>query len=388
MRIIVLSLILLVMMGCSDAKLKMFAKFKGGTPEITSETVVIPFNIEASHLMKVAVSLNEESHQFVLDTGGITMLDRSLADSLNLELTQTPRMGVRFGEVATISTGKASVRNLNANVLDFSNTFRMGRFGFEGMLGSDYLRFFRTTIDYQNSQILLDDLKKPFQVPSNASSMKMNIILPCLPTVKTVINDNLELKGMIDTGVQFAFVMPYESLTKLPPEQQEKAVQARGSFAKWPYTSQNRNTLVRVAKIEVGEIVVENVDVLFADLPSMLDEDIMLLGKYFLEDYRTVLDYKNKRVTLIPSGIRTKPILLESGLALVKSDGEVLVTGIWEHSPADKSGFLIGDKVISINGKDCRTMSSHAVSNFMPAETDKRITFVIERDGKTIKLSL
>jgi len=81
----------LILISCQGAKTKMFEKFKGGDGQELETDVVVPFNLVASHIIEVEAEINGSIQTMVLDTGGLTMLDKSIADSLKMELISTPQ---------------------------------------------------------------------------------------------------------------------------------------------------------------------------------------------------------------------------------------------------------------------------------------------------------
>ena len=74
--------------------------------------------------------------------------------------------------------------------------------------------------------------------------------------------------------------------------------------------------------------------------------------------------------------------------ALIKenADGEVYLSGVYEDSPAEKSGLKAGDVIIAVNGEDVRGLDRYEVAEKMTGEkgTEVVITVYRESTGETL----
>lgn len=99
---IVMVFIALFLISCQGIKTKIFLNIKGGVGQELESDVIVPFNLVASHIIEVEAEINGSTHTMVLDTGGLTMLDKSIADSLKMELISTPQDNVQLAETDEI----------------------------------------------------------------------------------------------------------------------------------------------------------------------------------------------------------------------------------------------------------------------------------------------
>jgi predicted aspartyl protease len=105
-------------------------------------------------------------HNFILDTGAtLTCIDAALADSL--KLPEPPGQigagfGVRGGGVLRLASldsirlGRATAAGLTGCVLDLSQ-FRTAGVDADGLLGLNFLRSFRVTLDFESGSLLLEE---------------------------------------------------------------------------------------------------------------------------------------------------------------------------------------------------------------------------------------
>ena len=63
-----------------------------------------------------------------------------------------------------------------------------------------------------------------------------------------------------------------------------------------------------------------------------------------------------------------------------------VVGGLIDGLPAKEAGFEIGDRIVSVNGREVQTSAD--ASQFITDAGESEIQFVLERDGKEIELSL
>ena len=77
------------------------------------------------------------------------------------------------------------------------------------------------------------------------------------------------------------------------------------------------------------------------------------------------------------------------GVWLSKSrGGQVKITSIQENSPASRSGLMVGDQVLEVNGTDVRGASLTSVIALIRGEVGSRIELLVERNDKRILATL
>jgi len=372
MKKLMIPALLMALIGCGNPQVKMVAAFKGGEPQLDAESVEAPFTIEGSHLMRVNLLCNGREVPMTLDTGGITMMDVSLADTLGLEVQKlNEQMGV--APVEDIALGGAHVLGLKTSLMNFSQTFKTEKFGLHGLLGSDWLRHFCTTIDYGRGTLTFRQPQKLHRSGKGDHLLKMTVVMPYLPTVPAVVNGDMKLPALVDTGLHYGLVMPMSLLDRLPADQQAKAVPADGWFARWPFPGPTRSVLVRVGEVRIGDIVLRDQPVLFADVPQFLGENIMLLGKYFLDDYITTLDYKHRQVLLSETTAEEESVTYSFGFNVTSEGGVWSVCGLWHGSPAQSAGMALGDELLAVDGTP---MSELPLGTLMARMVDPQVKTV------------
>ena len=67
------------------------------------------------------------------------------------------------------------------------------------------------------------------------------------------------------------------------------------------------------------------------------------------------------------------------GSSIRKKGDYIIIAGPYQGSPADKAGLNAGDKIISVDGKDMRGVSSSDVSKALRGEPNTTVTIVVEK---------
>jgi hypothetical protein len=209
------------------------------------------------------------------------------------------------------------------------------------------------------------------------------------PTLSLTTNDLLTINGIIDTGSPYALVLPMSFLEKLPANSKSTLIRSKGILAKWPGTSLDYNYLWRIKKLKCGELEIENLPVVFAELPLNFTNSA-LIGKKLLEHYLLTIDYPGQELILVPNGTGDpQSNIFSCGVGLKKSiDGKTVVQGFWEGSPADRALLAVGTEIVEINDKTTSDLSLTQINSILEDDRVKTIKFLVRDGGKNKKVEL
>lgn len=306
----------------------------------------IPFRM-LGHLMTVDVKINDlqRDYNFVVDTGGLTFVDKKLADELQLK-----QVGPQ-----------AKINMLHLRGLAIENVFCFTTFDFShfsslsvpihGIIGSNLLERFATTFDFQNGTITLSSEDLNLEKPERGLWLKFkNHRVNNAPLVDLKINGSVQ-EAMIDTGQPHTLVLPIETFEKYGPADYTDHIKSKGLMEKWPGNKVNFNYMVRMKTLELGGAEFDNTLCLFGDLPSLLS--MPLIGTDFLSQFKIIINFPKDEMVMIPNqDFHLRDNLYSVGLNVSLSESnEVFVEGIWENSPADKAGVKVDDIILSFNSR-------------------------------------
>ena len=320
--------------------------------EKAAKEAVIPFELlDYIILVKCKINDSKEFYNFILDTGGVTVIDKALADELKLK---------QLGPQAKINTfylGEYAVEKVfvftNFDLKQFRTSYGIDA---SGIIGSDLLEDYIVTIDYEKQQLILStDMESlALEKKSNKAGYFLKFTkhpINHAPMIKCKLNGNIEVEAMIDTGQPYSLVLPLKELERTGVLKQKNTLKAKGVIVKWPGTTSPGNFLSRLKCFEADRLKINNIMTVFAELPAMLS--VPLLGSDFLSRYLIKIDYSHEEIFLNPkTGYRNLNHSFSTGLQLQKNaENHLLVRGIWEKSPADLAGIQIEDRILEFNSK-------------------------------------
>ena len=135
------------------------------TSQPQGRQIAVPFKREGNLIIVEGAVNRAVSARFILDTGAeISTIPRSVGQQLGLDsnagvlITMTGMGGstdVPLVEINSISVGEAEVNNLDVTLTDtpLPNT---------GLLGGDFLADYKVNILYEESQVLMEPLERPY----------------------------------------------------------------------------------------------------------------------------------------------------------------------------------------------------------------------------------
>jgi predicted aspartyl protease len=390
-----LSLVILFLLtNCCFCQVEIMQKFKSGEPIYSKEKSIIPFSLEGHKIMvKVKINKSPKEYSFLLDTGSLTFIDNATAEELGLQKgfempTMNDSSKAYITKLDSISLGDMKVKGFEVPIISIRAVLDSS-FAMDGFIGSDFLRFFQTTFDYQNKRIILS--QSPYVSLANAKEYRMKLDIPFpmrFPTLEIKLNDSISTSGMLDTGSPYELVLPISFLEKISPSTKSQLIKSKGVIAKWPSTTPEYNYLLRIEKLKLGELEIFNLPVIFAELPKQFTT--AFIGKNLLEKFLATIDYPGKELILVPlEKIATPTNVFTFGFSIrKKSDNKTYVQGLWENSPADKAGLEVEDEIIEIAAKKTSDLSLSQINSILQDDKVLNIRLKIKRQNivKTVDL--
>lgn len=385
-------LFLLVFNSCTQ--IEMIQKFKSGEPVFGRDISIIPIKL-MEHKILVSVKLNEskKDFNFLLDTGALTFVSQKTANELNLKKgAEMPTMKkaeyAYLTKLDSITLGEMQIKNFVIPIMDIQTVFDSS-LTVDGFIGSDFLRFFNTTIDYENKQVILKQNRIKQDIDEGEYKVELEVPFPLrFPTVNLKINNLVEIDGIIDTGSPFSLVLPLSFIEKFDHSTQKQLIKSKGAIAKWPSTTSDYNYLLRIQNLKLGEFEITNFPILFAELPKQFNT--ALIGKSFLDQFLLTINYPEKEMILDPrENCNFETNVFSTGLALRKSeDNKTYVKGFWEGSPADKNSIQVNDEIVKINNKNTSELSIREINSLLENDQIRSIELSLIENNKFREVDL
>jgi hypothetical protein len=356
--------------------------FSGGNPVFHRDKCIIPFELRG-HKIYVPVKLQQAGkiYRFILDTGAFSSISENVAEQLRLHRGVSLDAGSEIKrahllkEEISIQLGDMELENFRIISMDYSYFYQTDP-ELDGFLGSDFLKYFFVVIDYRKREITLSR----YPITSATSSQEYRVKLQTnnaasLPKLECQVNDRWSWNGLIDTGAPFTIVFPL-SLTNKQDWRDSPLIESKGVMASWPTSPIQKNYLSRIKNLQIGELELHDIPVIFANT-----EDI-ILGQELLSQFQIYLNYADNELILLPAGrIFLKSNYLSTGIKLNKTpENLTMVEAIWKGSAADQAGITPGSEVIKINSQSTQILSQNDMEQIL---NDERITAVefVFKDG-------
>jgi hypothetical protein len=295
------------------------------------------------HMMVVEARINdsEEEYTFAVDTGGLTFLDKAIADELGLK--QQPMMA----KIDRLEIDSLEIDRIFCfTTFDFSRFKALGK-PIKGIIGSDLMERYRMTLDFDRRTLTFSGDSTALEVPEGGLLLPFrNHPVNNAPLVAFTVGD-IGLEGMIDTGQPYPVVFPLGTFEDYKDRCLTDYVRSRGLMEEWPSTNADHNYVARMKSLGFQNVSYDSVICLFGELPPMLS--MPLIGTDFLSKFEIVIDYPHHEILLVPTSASGPPTnMFTVGLRpRISPEGLISVAGVLEGSPSDRAGIEVGDGIES-----------------------------------------
>jgi hypothetical protein len=323
----------------------------GGARAAARETA-IPFDL-VDHVILVKCRINDapKLYDFVVDTGALTVIDKALADELQLK-QRGPQAKIDTLRVGDCAVGRLFVFT-NFDLQPLRDAYGVD---VSGIIGSDLLEDYVATIDYAARRLTLssDTTSLADRMKAGGTGYLLKFAkhpINHAPMVRCTLNDSIAVDAMLDTGQPYALAVPLKEFERTGASRQKSTITAKGVMIRWPGTSSPDNHFARLESLDADGLRVNGITAVFAELPSLLS--VPLLGCDFLSQYRIVLDYRHGDALFVPrEGSTGSDHSYSAGLSIkMNAESQLLVRGVWEGSPADRAGIRVGDRIVEFNAR-------------------------------------
>jgi predicted aspartyl protease len=245
--------------------------------------------------------------EFILDTGaGTSLLSSELGQKLGIKIIGSKEgqsaggaVSVSLARVNSLAVGSAKLGNVDVGLVDLSHIGKTVGAKIDGDLGYNFLKHFRITLDYRQSEIRLDDPKR-FELAGQSAAVTevaMRLANPSKPLILVDVyaNGRGPFQFAIDTGT---------STTAITPELAKQLGLASSPIG--PATTGGAHVNVTAGVLQsfqVGGARIDNLAVVVADFFIMLSNAVGakldgIVGYNFLRNYKVALDYPNETLSL------------------------------------------------------------------------------------------
>jgi hypothetical protein len=374
------------------------------SPAAAANTISIPFELVARHIvLKVRIN-NSRPLSFVFDTGDkVAIIDAARAKELGLNLQGQIKVGGAGSELLNGSFVKDTTWTL-PGLEGFSQPVTLAiplekmaaRFGhdFDGIIGSDFIKQFVVEIDYAARKLRLHD-KDKFNYSGSGESIPIEMDHQGHPFIdaEVIPLGGVPIKGKfvldIGSGGGLSLHSPFVTEHSLI-NSKLKTIRAIGAGGAG---GQSVGRIGRVSELKIGKFRISNPTTLFSEdkAGAFANESVAgNIGQRVASKFRLFLDYERSRIIFEPTaGFNDSFDRLFSGLALVGEGmnyATLRIAEVLEDSPAAEVGLQKDDVIIKVNDKLASELTVTSLNEMFEQPVAYKLT--IQRGARTLQVTL
>ncbi len=353
----------------------------GGKPSVS-----MPFRLLNNHIYVQGRVNGKGPYNFIVDTGGNTLLSPRIAAEAGLE-TQGSAASSGTGE-KTQTSGFALARDIDVGGVRMNDQLAMitpvydvsiEGIPVDGMIGFEVFRRFAVRIDYGRHVLTVTDFAH-FD-PRGAGTPVPFVFYDHLPFVQGRI-DGMPARFDIDTGSrsELDITSPFADKARL----RERYAKGVSAIVGWGVGGSSRSYVVRIPSVELGSVKLENVVGGLSESKGGSISDTNYegnIGSGLLKRFVVSFDYAHQRMYL--QRLQPPPAdagqFDRSGLWLNAEDGGYRVVGLAAGSAAAEAGLAEGDVILRLDGKPAETAQLSATRELLRTRPVGSVVDVVYR---------
>ncbi len=391
-KITILLTIILLLTNCSVKK-KWATLFKDGYTEQKSFKVNIPFEYRLG-LVIIKVELNNQTYDFVLDSGATNVLSKDLAKTLNSqELITVNNKDVQgnlqpmmFTKIEEVTIGGIKFEDTGAGIGDFNQSVEVGCLEIDGIIGSNLMRLAIWKIDYRNQIITISNTMESFSLGADTKKIPFYTYgEEDKPFCNIKINGVEEKNVTLDLGSNGDFSLSYKTYEMIQDKiSKNKKVMQIGNVGSGfhGYGKIDSSYYLQTAKLSVGNIDLNDQIVKFSKSSTST------IGTAFYKNFDLIMNWKDKELLLSPHTNYENNKFIQKGISWNFRDGALKISALLKESEADKLGIQLGDRIIEIDGKDYSNISKEDYCILLAQKNKTMKHLLINRNGEQLSFDL
>lgn len=364
---------------------------KGGSISQKEFKVEIPFEYRLG-LIIIAVNIEGKKYDFLLDSGAVNLVSKSLASDLKLKPHSQYAVGdsheteseLHFTTLNNITIGGVDFVNTGAAIADLEASNEVACLDIQGVIGANLMRQAIWKIDYDNQKIILTDRLERLTLPATVKNIPFYSDVSGSPLCDVQVNGVLEKEVVIDLGSNGAIELTDKTFEKLKaknPNLKSIAIQGRQSSGLYGTGEIKTHHHASIDRVTYGNIRLKNQIISFASGSATL-------GNQFFKNYDLILNFKNKEALLVEKSKFDFSKLEGFGFSSLYDQGKLIIGTLTVKSQAEQKGLKIGDHILSINEKDYSQINAKDWCELLEQRTETARINITLTDGEKTKTVL
>ncbi len=358
-------------------------------------TTDIPFEWSGD-LPIITVNINGKDHKFLFDTDAPTTIPEHLVNELQLQTVGDPiklydsdgRQLERFlYKLPLLKIGDISFKDYVVMSDDFKSKFPLSCLGFDGIFGYNYMKDLIIKLDYMNQKITFSDKEIPHK---NYTPVAIHF----RPVQGPVVEIELPFaKGnfIIDTGKNTDIQL---GDTGVIPEMDKLNYEYRDTRGTYSSSIGGQNTDRQKREYLLTDFTISP-SLKIKSFPMSVDQShSFLIGNQFLKHFNIIIDFPNQKAYFqnTKDGAINEGFIETFGFVPFWNENDGLfISAITDKTPASKANLKVGDKIVTLSGKDVSNMKESEFCSLMLNEDlnkKERLKITIQRDNTQKNITL
>ncbi|MGB0863489.1 MAG: aspartyl protease family protein, partial [Saprospiraceae bacterium] len=305
-------------------------------------------------IITAKVNNSDKEYRFLFDTGAVSVVSSEMAKELGLKnkaendvgSSNSHRKKTVFTTMEKINIEGIDFEDIGAVIIDFDTSPEIKCLGAEidGIIGANLMKlavwqidYIAETLEFADNQTKLEiDANNVYKIPFTHNRQgSPKVTFPILGKKVKVTFDTGKTGGIGVNRKQFGkFNFENDSI------QMVKGIGQTGAGVFGVVT--DTSFLVATNQIKIYDLPLDTV------IFSTAKKSGSLLGNTFLEDYKVTFNWESKIISLEPQ-VESKLDLEGFGMGYTLKEDKLIVSFMYENSPAQKANIKLGTQVISVN---------------------------------------
>jgi hypothetical protein len=241
-----------------------------------------------------------------------------------------------------------------------------------GILGMDVLKNHVIQIDFDAGRIaFLDDVPESQRDGGEAFAITYNRMK--MPQMKLAVGDQPPQDFAVDTGCQASGTLEIDGFRRAVALNSLKPVDTLASTV----TGVVKSRQIRTGRVTAGPL--EYQGLIFSEAGGNF------LGLDFLSRHVVTFDFAHGKLYLKKGKSFDKPDEAGMcGVSLERSEGQLVVMGVYEGCPAAKAGIRVGDVILKLQGRDASVYEMWEIRDLLRSGPGKEVAMTLQRGKKTL----
>ncbi|MCO5260828.1 MAG: aspartyl protease family protein [Crocinitomicaceae bacterium] len=384
-KILSFAFIFIIAVGCQP---KFIAFFQKGEYIPQEELIEIPFEIDYG-LIFITAQINQHSYRFLFDTGAPNVISKELASELGAKIistiktkdSQDNKQRLDYVKLNQIQIGNSIFANTTAAVADLNQADAIACLNIDGIIGANLMRKAFWQIDNERKVIRISTSIDHLNVSPNSLEIPFYPNNSGTPIMDFHIGKKDIKRLTFDTGSVGFLSIDNTWLKTIRESNSIKAERvAYGASSVGIFGANKKDTLrqLLIDTIKIGQATISN------QVVELKNTKSTLLGMSFLRNYLITMDWKNRKIYLLQQKEIDNLYSETFGIAFLKENDKLVVSMIYENSPAALAGIAIGDTVLRINDVNLQQTSCDeycSIIKLARIEGKDQLSVKIEKNG-------